>query len=220
VWTGPATRRAFERAVEAVVGRVVDSRAVSFGGKTDPLIAAEILATLPVGDDEIDGHVSSVLAELERAMAVAADDLREGGRVLPGVGELLARLHGRRDVVQSVLTGNVAANARLKVGAFGLDRFLDLEVGAFGSDHADRNQLVPVALRKLDVLRGLRVSPNRVWVVGDTGRDLECARAAGARCVLVATGMVPFEELEPLGADATLRDLSETDAVERLLLAG
>jgi phosphoglycolate phosphatase-like HAD superfamily hydrolase len=122
--------------------------------------------------------------------------------------------------VQSVLTGNVEANARLKVGAFGLDRFLDLEVGAFGSDHADRNQLVPVALRKLVALRGIRVPADRVWVVGDTGRDLDCARVAGARCVLVATGMVPFEELEPLGADATYRDLSETDAVERLLLSG
>jgi phosphoglycolate phosphatase len=218
VWTGPATRRAFERAVEAIVGRAVDSRPVSFGGKTDPQIAMEILATMAVSDGEARGHLATVLRELERAMEAAAEDLREGGRVLPGVEELLERLHGRPDVVQSVLTGNVAANARLKVGAFALDRYLDLEVGAFGSDHADRNQLVAIAVRKLEVLRGVRVSPTDVWVVGDTGRDLDCARAAGARCILVATGMVPFEELEPLGADATFHDLTRTDDVAGLLV--
>jgi phosphoglycolate phosphatase len=44
--------------------------------------------------------------------------------VLPGVAGLLARLAADDDVVQTVLTGNIAANAMVKVAAFGLDRWL------------------------------------------------------------------------------------------------
>jgi phosphoglycolate phosphatase len=58
-----------------------------------------------------------------------------------------------------------------------------------------------------------------VWIVGDTALDLACARAAGARCLLVATGRVALDELGEAGADAALPDLSDVDAVERLLLS-
>jgi phosphoglycolate phosphatase-like HAD superfamily hydrolase len=57
-----------------------------------------------------------------------------------------------------------------------------------------------------------------VWVVGDTPKDLACARAGGARCLLVATGRYLQHDLEPLGADAVLTDLSDTEAVLDLLL--
>jgi phosphoglycolate phosphatase-like HAD superfamily hydrolase len=48
-----------------------------------------------------------------------------------------------------------------------------------------------------------------VWVVGDTPRDLACARAVGVRCALVATGRRSIEELTGLGADIVLPDLSD-----------
>ena len=135
---------------------------------------------------------------------------------LPGVTELLPRLARTAGVRQSVLTGNIAPNAVVKLSAFGLDQWLDLEVGAFGSDDADRNQLVPVALERVRRLRGDEVPAAQVWVVGDTANDLACAQAAGARCLLVATGRVAYDELAGLGADAVLPDLSDTDGVASL----
>jgi phosphoglycolate phosphatase len=51
----------------------------------------------------------------------------------------------------------------------------------------------------------------------DTERDLACARAGGARCLLVATGLVGYADLSPFGADALLPDLSDVDAAERIL---
>ena len=92
-----------------------------------------------------------------------------------------------------------------------------MEVGAFGSDDHDREQLVPVAIERLRRLRHRSVEPHQVWVVGDTPRDLACARAGGARCLLVATGRFALEELEGLGADAVLPDLTDTEPVTRLL---
>jgi phosphoglycolate phosphatase len=216
---GRVTRRAFDLAIASALGREPGEHGVSFGGKTDPQIALEILSALAVSADDARGHLPGVMQALEREMGAAAELLRREGEVLPGVRPILERLHGLLDVLQTVLTGNVEANARLKVGAFGLDQFLDLEVGVYGSDGEDRTTFVPIALEKAASRRGPRLPPEAVWVVGDTARDLACARAGGARCLLVATGPVGYEELAPLGADAVLEDLSHTDTVERILVS-
>ncbi len=149
-------------------------------------------------------------------MAAAPERLRDRGYLLPGVEALLQRLDTEPDVVQTVLTGNIAANAAVKLRVFGMDRWLDLRAGAFGSDHHDRCALVPIACARAARLYG--GPPEVVWVLGDTPKDLACARAGGARCLLVATGRVPYEELAELPADAVLHDLRDLDAITALLL--
>jgi phosphoglycolate phosphatase len=135
------------------------------------------------------------------------------------VPELLSRLAADGDVDQTVLTGNIAPNAMVKVGAFGLERWLNLEMGAYGSDDADRNALVPIAMKKVEAARGRTFTPDQVWVVGDAPNDLACARAAGVRCLLVATGRPTYEELRALHPDALRHDLRDVDEVYDLLLS-
>lgn len=188
-------------------------------GKTDPLIALEILAFAGMGEEEARAQLPAVLGHLEAELAGAVDLVRSQGHVLPGVEAVVSRLAGETGVLQSVLTGNTAANAALKLRAFGLDRWLDLDVGAFGSDDHDRDRLVMVALERARRLRRVEVTAEAVWVVGDTPRDLACARAAGARCLLVATGRIPLEVLREAGPDHVVADLSATDEVCELLVA-
>ena len=218
--SGGAGRDVFEVAVRRVLDRDLAPEAfaeVRMGGKTDPQIAREVLLIAEVADHEIDRHLPLVLRELEVELAAAADRIRRDGHVHPGVVQVLQRLHDDEGILQSVLTGNLAANAAVKLGAFGLERWLDLEVGAYGSDHHDRRELVGMSLQKVSRLRGLDFRPADTWIVGDTPRDFECARAGGARCVLVATGGPSYEELSTLGADAVLRDLSEIEDVITVL---
>ena len=214
---GDIARTAFAAAIERVVGTAALEHDVVMGGKTDPQIAHEILVALGLSEDEASGHVPSVITELESELAAAEEVLRTGGRVLPGVRDVLAALDDHPDVLQSVLTGNTAANAALKLAAFDLQRWLDVDIGAYGSDDADRRTLVPIALERARRQRGFTGGPADVWIVGDTVRDLECARAGGARCLLVATGRVARDELEAAQPDAVLDDLSDVRAVvERL----
>ena len=218
VHAGPAAREAFDLAVASVLQRDVPDHGISMSGKTDPQIALEVMEALAVAEDEARGHLPAVLEGLERELEAAAETIREKGRVHPGVEELLRRLHGHDGVVQSVLTGNLAANAALKVASFGLDQWLDMEIGAYGSDDQDRTRLVPIAILKAVQKYGQRFRPEEVWIIGDTPRDLECARAGGARCLLVGTGRYPFEELIKEDADAVVRDLGDVERVEKLLL--
>lgn len=215
--TNGVAQHAFDTAAEHVLGRPPGDHRVRMSGKTDPCIALEILAFAGAAPAEAARLLPAVLDRLEAELAAAIDLVREQGHVLPGVAEVLADLHRDADVVQSVLTGNLAANAGVKLRAFGLDRWIDIEVGAFGSDHHDREELVPVALERVARLRGRTLRPGDVWVVGDTPRDLACARAAGSRCLLVATGQFGVDELGALEPDEVLPDLTDTTAVARLL---
>lgn len=211
---GPAGSEIMDVAVSRTLDRVLDHD-VRFGGKTDPRIAAEILAAcgVPLPHDD---HVETVLTHLEDALRERAHLLAEQGQVLPGVRETLKRLHDM-GVVQTVLTGNIKPNALVKLSAFGLDEYLDLEIGAFGSDHASRPQLLPLLLERAALKYGRGWPPERTWVVGDTEFDHECAVTSGARSLLVATGSVSYDALSALGADAVRHDLSDVDEVVALL---
>ena len=133
-----------------------------------------------------------------------------GKRVLPGIAPLLDALEPHPQTFLGLLTGNFADAAEVKLAHFDLWRYF--RCGAFGEDAHDRNHLVPVALDRARG-RGLpdHVDARRTVVIGDTPRDIACARAHGARVVAVATGEYPVDALED--ADVVFADFSDTQAV-------
>ena len=133
---------------------------------------------------------------------------------LPGVEELLDDLE-RRGVVLGLVTGNVPEIAYDKLADVGLDRYFPF--GAFGNDAEDRTGLPPLAVRRAEELVGRPVDRGRVFVIGDTGRDVACALDNGLRAVAVGTGSVPLEELRATGAELVLPDLSDPEPLLRLM---
>lgn len=111
--------------------------------------------------------------------------------------------------MSSVLTGNIAANARVKLAAFGLDPLLDLSVGAFGADALQRPDLVAVARARVHKLRGMPEDVPFV-LVGNTPRDVQAALATGSGIIAVASGIHSHDELAAAGASFVLPDLSDT----------
>jgi phosphoglycolate phosphatase-like HAD superfamily hydrolase len=214
---GRASREVFADAVARVTGRPSDDGGVRMSGKTDPLIALEIMEHAGIAEDVARSYLPKVLLALEEGLEAAAHRIRAEGHAHAGAMGVIRALAEDPAFVQSVLTGNLKANARVKLAAFGFDAYLDLDVGAYGSDDSDRRRLIPIAVRRLEERRGWSPRPGDVWVIGDTPRDLDAARAADARCLLVATGGYGFEDLAALGADAALPSLEDSDAVLRAL---
>jgi phosphoglycolate phosphatase len=217
--TGTIGRRAIMLAVAGVLG-AGELPPLDLGGKTDPQIATELMQLVGLPPDEVEALLPVVIAAVEANLVGTEEEIVRQGHLKPGVAALLERLAATPGVLQSLLTGNLAANAAVKVGAFGLARWLDLEIGAYGSDHADRRELVPIARERARRLRGLDFAPGDVWVVGDTANDLACARAGGVRCLLVGTGTHGHGSVSGLDADAVLEDLSDLDSVLAVLGLG
>jgi phosphoglycolate phosphatase len=200
-------RNAFVEAFVAVVGRSPEP--VEFAGRTDHQIALAMLD----GERE---RLPRLLEELAAALETRKEAMRREGHAYPGVPETLAALHRRAGVVQSLLTGNIEANAALKVGAFGLERWIDFEVGAYGSDpHEERSELVAVARERAAAKYG---APTAAVLVGDTPHDVRAAQAAGARAVAVATGFSDLAALRASEPDVLLADLRDTAAAVEAIL--
>jgi phosphoglycolate phosphatase len=200
--------RAFVQALSTVTGLPFPTGDLDMGGRTDPEIARRILQFAAAEGDH-DELAEKMLIELAAIYLANELEYAERTQALPGVLEALAALNGL-GIVQTVVTGNIEPVARMKMAAARVDAHLRLEVGGYGSDHRLRSELVHTASRRIADAVG-RIDPNRTWIVGDTPRDYECARAAGVRCLLVATGTNDFDKLSALGADAVFADLSDLD---------
>lgn len=215
---GPAGRHALEEAAGSVA-QLQKIPHVVMSGKSDQRIIHDILRAAGLSPEQIDGLLPRAMFHAEQTLARSMDWIRRDGTTLPGVVDLLSTLTEVEGVRQTLVTGNLKANARLKLQAFHLDRFIDFEVGAYGTDHADRNELVPLALERVSTVRGETYKTADVWVIGDTEHDLACARAAAVRCLLVGNGADGFSRMSNLEADLVLEDLSDTKAVMEALLA-
>lgn len=207
--SGEIAAAVFEWSLQRVIGFAPRER-IRMSGKTDPQIVQEYLDAMGISNPSV---LPAILAHAEAELAKAEKQLGEQGYVCPGVHDVMAALARHPNVTQTLLTGNIAPNALVKLRAFGLEHFVDFEIGAYGSDHAVRTELVPIALERASRIRSLEVRPDRVWIIGDTPHDLACARAGGVRCLLVATGTYELEELQLLQPDVALADLSDIDEV-------
>jgi phosphoglycolate phosphatase len=214
-------RRLYQIALAELYGLQMPQLIQSMAGRTDSAIALEVLTAAGIPDP------ASEVARFQQVLAVRAPDLeplvRERGKALPGAGQALAALGGPAyagRVVQSVLTGNIPALARVKLGGLDLTKYLDLDIGAYGDVSEIRADLVPVARRNAADRYGTDFAGRATVLVGDTPSDIEAAARTGARSVAVATGSFSAGELTSAGADVVLADLADTAAVVRGIVGG
>jgi phosphoglycolate phosphatase-like HAD superfamily hydrolase len=172
----------------AATGRGLDP-----AGRTDNEIARLLLLEAGVSAEQIDRHRHDVREACCRIYAqLCPPSLAD--RVLPGIPELLNWLQGEPSVTLSLVTGNFEPVARLKLTRAGLGAHFRHGEGGFGSDSEDRTDLPHIA-RKRAGIGGVAHPREDTIVIGDTPRDIVCARADGVRCLAVATGPHGIDEL-------------------------
>ncbi|WAP57814.1 HAD family hydrolase [Streptomyces sp. S465] len=202
-------RDLWAEAFEEVTGQPMREQA-KIDGSTEPVILRETLQLHGLRDSR---EVFERFAQALGAVHVRrAAELRERGHALPGAPSLLAALAAHDEVTQTVMTGNIRAAAEVKLSAFGLDRYIDLSIGAFGEDADERPQLVSTALQRA------QMSAERAVLVGDTSFDVEGGRSCGVRVIGVATGRTSADDLRTAGATEVVEDLADTERMLKLLM--
>ena len=174
--------------------------AAARAGRTDGEIARMVLLAAGVSAERIDERADAVRERCAHAYArLCPADL--SATVLPGIVECLDWAAGRPGVKLGLVTGNFEPVARLKLARAGIGHYFPAGLGAFGSDSEDRSALPRIARRRAG-RRGIPHPRAETVVVGDTPRDIACARADELRCVAVATGPFAVEELADADAVA------------------
>ncbi|MEV8517435.1 haloacid dehalogenase-like hydrolase [Dactylosporangium sp. NPDC051484] len=184
-------------------------------GQTEPSI---LTATLRLhGIDENEPYLSRYQAELPAEYDRHRDELARRGRVLPGATATLAALAAEPGLVQAVLTGNLRDVARIKLEVFGLDRYVDLDVSAYGDDDADRPKLVAIARRRAAAKYSTAFDHDNTIVIGDSRHDITTALHGGAYAIGVASGNESVDQLRSAGATVSWQDLTDTAAIVEFL---
>ena len=213
------TRAAYAEAFAAIVGRPL-IQLPQTAGRSESEIFFDALALNGV-DMRADGEAERLLepfsAELATALIARQDELKREGQLLPGATQALAAVAELTGAVQSVLTGNSRPTAELKLRAFGLDGFVDFDIGGYGSEANPKGTLLRVARQRAAEKHGVTFGEDATVYVADSPRDVDAARIGGARSLAVASGRASAAELRDAGADAVLPDLADTAALVTLI---
>lgn len=208
--SGGAGVRALDLAMKDLFAIENAFQGISMAGKTDTQIMREGLAkhSLSVG-----GILDAVTHAYLRYLSQEIQNDRK--HVKPGIYEILVALQTLNNIGTGLLTGNLEKGARIKLEPFGLNEYFPS--GAFGSDDEDRNNLLPIAVKRFEKLSHTEIEISECILVGDTPRDVECAHIHGAMCIGVATGPYSYEALVEAGADHVVQNLTDQNAVLQFL---
>ena len=209
IQTGGAGVQAFGRAFATEFNIPNGAERLKFSGRTDTGLARELFLQHQIEPSPenlrlfFDGYVFWLDYLLTQTR----------GTVLPGVWEFIHHLHALPEPpMLGLLTGNIRLGAEIKLRHYELWEVF--RTGAFGDDHEDRNQIAALAKERGSLLLNNDLSGEQILVIGDTPRDIECARAIDARTLAVATGGVKFEELETHKPDWLVKDLTTVVATQ------
>lgn len=186
---------------------------VEMMGRTDPLILEEVLKNhqLNASHQEIEDFKELYFAILEETIELP----RIGKRLCPGIDALLKHLEEKSNSIRGLLTGNWRYGAFVKLHHFDLDRYFTM--GVFADDNPNREEMVPVAIEKIESRYGFQLQLEKVYIIGDTPRDINCAKPHGVVTIGVATGLHDLQSLIDAGADYTFENFEAVDEALNLL---
>jgi phosphoglycolate phosphatase-like HAD superfamily hydrolase len=214
------TRVAFAEAFRGVAGRPL-VKLPQMAGRTEPEMFFEALALngIDLREGEPEKLLAPFSAELATALAARRDLLATEGHLLPGARESMEAVAALSGVVCSVLTGTSKPNAVVKLRAFGLDRFVDITVGGFGSEVYPKGTLLRVARQRAEEKYDFRLADSDTFYIADSPRDVEAARIGGATSVAIASGRATMGELREAGAAHVLSDLTDPGRLTTIITA-
>ncbi|MFQ5583165.1 MAG: HAD family hydrolase [Calditrichia bacterium] len=201
------------KALEEEIQRPVPYDLSVFIGSTDRYILRQFIV-------RHNGNIADLKKVIDRVMqrylSLLEKKFKEPGisRVLPGVDQLLDLLSEHKVFSMGLLTGNVKKGAYIKLQNAGLDSYFP--VGAFGDDNMDRNKLAAVAIERAQNFYRKKFLPENVWIIGDSPKDILCAKTNGLKALAVASGWHSMEELSRHQPDVLLPDLGDTRRVVKI----
>lgn len=184
---------------------VPEDKMPNFSGMTDLSILEEIALAGGISIDAVLSRTEEIwdylIAEFKEESVLSNLVL------LPEIKELIDTLNRDDRVSLGLLTGNFKANAYLKLSRFKLDSYFP--IGAFGCDEADRNLLFPLAIKRAKSHWNKLFTAGRTIIIGDSPRDIECAKENAAISVAVCTGFHTINQLQPSNPDYIFSDFEQ-----------
>jgi phosphoglycolate phosphatase-like HAD superfamily hydrolase len=190
---------------------ICESASVAFGEMGIQVAPESILPHLGAPLDELYALFASQLPRDRCAsfveLYIQAHDAHPEANppALPGVVASLREMRSRWDIPMAVATTKPSDRARIQLEAIGLiDYFEHVQGTDIGMKPKPAPDVIHAALAQLD-----RKANERVYMVGDTKRDVSSARAAGVVPVAVCYRPQNRAAVDAFGAEFVVADFHE-----------
>jgi phosphoglycolate phosphatase len=208
----PLLRSRFAHAIEKVHGKKVDTDWTRFEGGGDNYIIKTLLRDIGISEEEINSLMLPVHeAVYDFFVANAPPDYASS--ILPGAKDILDTLKNR--VYLGLLTGNYEKTAMHKLKLIGLDQYFSF--GVFGHEADHRDDLARLVQKKAKTHFGIHFKNENIFIIGDTPRDVSCAKAIQAKSIAVPTGKYTMEQLATHHPDVLVENLLDPTVVKYIM---
>lgn len=202
----PIHKDAFAYAFKEIYKIDANQTEINAEGMTDNQIIVEVLKLHGLSENKIKKNIKTATDIMSYYFKKHRSDVKP--KILPGVFQLLLKLKNKNSPV-GILSGNVENIAWIKIEKAGLKNFFDF--GSFGNNAFKRVDLVEIARTNAEKALSKSFQTQDFAIVGDTPKDIRCARDTGIQVVAVATGIYPFEELADEKPDLLVHSFENED---------
>ena len=190
-------RPAFAAAFFDAFGIEIEMGHINFAGATDLGVLAQL-----ANENNVELTPEKSARFFERMPVYLDENMRRcPPAVFPGVGVFLERVSKHWKL--GLVSGNIRETSYLKLKHGGIrDYFTD--IGGFGDDYSDRNQMAALALERAG-------NPKGSFLLGDTPSDIKAARANGMISVAVCNGQFDRATLKAEGPDLIVDSFEDAE---------
>ena len=199
-------------AFKKVYGIDADVEEIGIQGMLDNQHIIKTMGSRGLNEEEIKSKIKR-MAETS-AEYFKEHKIQTQPKVLPGVKNLLEKLKEKK-IHLGLLTGNIEQIAWTKLERAGLKEYFTF--GGFGNQAYQRVDLVYLAKKHLEKQLGIALSLEDFLIVGDTQKDIQCARDAKVKVITVASGHFDLQSLEQGHPDLNVETLEDRRVFDFIL---
>lgn len=192
---------AFSKAFEKVFDKKVGLDEIDFAGKTIKTVAVEIAKLKGISKKELKKKFTKALKLYEKFFI---DSLPKNLRpfLLKGASKLVKKLH-KKGFILILVSGGPKKILKTVLRRTSLLKYFSFIVS--GEKEANRIRLVKGFVKKLKK----KIAVEKIFVIGDSVRDIESGKAINAVTIAVLTGFHSKKQLKKAMPSSIVRNLAE-----------
>ena len=203
---GGCGQRALERAMKELYGQKPHIEHALISGRTDLDNFSLVYGLLKKGKKptaaELKKIKTSYLEFLAQEVQISLQHKKYN--LVKGVRKFLEFLAQDKDIILGLGTGNLEEGAKLKLEPSGLFKFFSL--GGYGEDGHSREEMLQAAVKRAEKKFKIKLTPDQVFVIGDTHRDIVAAKNCGFHSAVITTGFGDAQKIQRAAAELEARD--------------
>jgi len=208
VTTGAAGRSALIKAIKILYGKEPKFEHNLISGRTDTenfVLVYQLIKNKKPSKTEVKKIQEKYLELLTLEIQKARKEKRYC--FIPGIKKLLAKLAQEKNIVLGLGTGNIQRGAEIKLEPSGLLKYFSF--GGYGEDAYERADMLKAAVKRAEKKCKCKFTPDQVYIVGDTHRDILAAKECGYHSCVVTCGFGDPKLLQRAAAELQLKNFND-----------